>query len=123
MLLDFLHNTVFGVLISTYPLPKLMGGQVIIGSLLHVIVGYGSEFKLYYDFNSIRYSLSAAITQMNIKDHGARANLDIFAFSAQSFAQQFKMEKAKVIRISGIGNYNEYEIDNTTVNEEEAAKE
>jgi len=62
---------------------------------------------------------------MNIQNHSATVNLEIFHFSAQSFAAQFKMEKAKVIRINGIGNYSEYEIDNTdtSANEIEATKD
>jgi len=37
---------------------------------------------------------------------------------AQSFARQFKMEKAKVIRLSGISVVNQFEIDNTAEKEE-----
>lgn len=44
-------------------------------------------------------------------------------FSAQSFARQFKMEKAKVIRISGVSNYSEYEINNQSeLDEDESEK-
>lgn len=53
--------------------------------------------------------------------YDAQITLDLFFFSAQSFAAQFKMDKAKVIRINRFGNYAQYEIDNT--NEKKAAEE
>lgn len=45
------------------------------------------------------------------------------SFPAAAFAKQFKMEKAKVIRINGISHYSEYEIDNTTESEAAASTE
>lgn len=42
-----------------------------------------------------------------------------FCFSAVSFSKQFGMEKAKVIRISGVTNYSEYEIKNTIEEEDD----
>lgn len=39
-----------------------------------------------------------------------------------AFAKQFKMDKAKVIRINGLSDYSEYQIDNTDENEETASE-
>lgn len=46
----------------------------------------------------------------------------LFQFSAVAFAKQFKIEKAKVIRMSGL-NYTEYEIDQSFDEADDAEEE